>query len=54
MNEGQVPTGEGNFPMAAPGRIGAPNEIAEAGSFLISDAACYTSGVGPRPGVLSF
>ncbi|MFE2938585.1 glucose 1-dehydrogenase [Streptomyces sp. NPDC059255] len=44
MNEGQVPVGEGNFPPAPLARIGAPEEIAEAVSFLISDAASYTTG----------
>jgi 3alpha(or 20beta)-hydroxysteroid dehydrogenase len=36
--------GEGNFPFAATGRIGAPEEVGEAVSFLISDAASYITG----------
>lgn len=36
--------GEGNFPLAPLGRIGVPEEIGEAVSFLISDAAAYVTG----------
>ncbi|WP_333769769.1 glucose 1-dehydrogenase [Streptomyces sp. IBSBF 2435] len=36
--------GEGNFPLAALGRVGVPEEIGEAVSFLISDAAAYMTG----------
>ncbi|CAL9653199.1 glucose 1-dehydrogenase [Streptomyces sp. enrichment culture] len=36
--------GEGNFPFAPLGRIGVPEEIGEAVSFLISDAAAYVTG----------
>ncbi|MEO3764672.1 glucose 1-dehydrogenase [Streptomyces sp. B8F3] len=36
--------GEGNFPLAPMNRLGLPEEIAEAASFLISDAASYMTG----------
>lgn len=36
--------GEGNFPLAALGRVGEAEEIGEAVSFLISDAARYVTG----------
>ncbi|WP_218040365.1 glucose 1-dehydrogenase [Actinomadura sp. WMMB 499] len=36
--------GEGGFPLAALGRVGLPEEIGEAVSFLISDAARYVTG----------
>jgi 3alpha(or 20beta)-hydroxysteroid dehydrogenase len=36
--------GEGGFPLAALGRVGVPEEIGEAVSFLISDAAAYVTG----------
>ncbi|MGP4104751.1 glucose 1-dehydrogenase [Nonomuraea sp. KM90] len=36
--------GEGNFPLAPLGRIGVPEEIGEAVSFLISDTASYMTG----------
>jgi 3alpha(or 20beta)-hydroxysteroid dehydrogenase len=39
-----VKTGEGNFPPAPLGRVGLPSEVGEAVSFLISDAAAYTTG----------
>ncbi|WBO69722.1 MULTISPECIES: glucose 1-dehydrogenase [Streptomyces] len=36
--------GEGNFPLAPLGRVGVPEEIGEAVSFLVSDAAAYMTG----------
>ncbi|WP_225839758.1 glucose 1-dehydrogenase [Streptomyces sp. NK08204] len=39
-----VRPGEGNFPLAPLGRVGVPDEIGEAVSFLISDAAAYMTG----------
>ncbi|QKG19721.1 glucose 1-dehydrogenase [Actinomadura verrucosospora] len=36
--------GEGGFPLAALGRVGVPEEIGEAVSFLVSDAAGYVTG----------
>ncbi|MFD9910290.1 glucose 1-dehydrogenase [Streptomyces sp. NPDC059063] len=39
-----VRPGEGNFPLAPLGRVGLPQEIGEAVSFLISDAAAYVTG----------
>jgi 3alpha(or 20beta)-hydroxysteroid dehydrogenase len=39
-----VKQGEGNFPLSPLGRVGLPSEVGEAVSFLISDAAAYTTG----------
>ncbi|CAG6395000.1 glucose 1-dehydrogenase [Streptomyces cocklensis] len=39
-----VKQGEGNFPLSPLGRVGLPAEVGEAVSFLISDAAAYTTG----------
>jgi 3alpha(or 20beta)-hydroxysteroid dehydrogenase len=36
--------GEGNFTLAPLGRVGLPEEIGDAVSFLISDAAAYMTG----------
>lgn len=39
-----VKQGEGNFPLSPLGRVGLPSEVGAAVSFLISDAAAYTTG----------
>lgn len=39
-----VKQGEGNFPLSPLGRVGLPTEVGAAVSFLISDAAAYTTG----------